>query len=184
MCTPTLIMAGALEIGSQVSNHLAKDKESKEARRAAATDMRLQYSDVNARQIEEQKAAANQILAGVKQKQSAQGTALAQAAGANVGGLSVQALLNTIEGDAAEYTDSVQENLEMIGHQTERDRRAILAGAQGRFNAAQSPSLIGSGLRIAGSGLNLYRQYQGTQPNNPSQSSSSAGRNPNAVPGK
>jgi hypothetical protein len=163
VCNPMLIMAGALEIGSQVSNHLAKNKAAKENKAAALTDMRMQFSDVNAREIEEQKAAANQIASGLKQKQSAQGTALAAAAGAGVGGLSVEALLHSIEGDAAEYTDSVQENLAMVQSQSRRDKLSIFAGTYSRINSVQPPSIIGTGLKIGGDALGLYRQYKNTQ---------------------
>jgi hypothetical protein len=161
-----LIVAGALEIGSQVSNHIAKGKEAKANKAAALTSMREQFSDVNAREIEEQKAAANMILSGVRQKQSAQGTALAAAAGANVGGLSVQALLHTIEADASDYTDSVQENLEMVKRQALRDKRGIFAGTYSRINSVQPASIIGTGLRIGGTAVDLYGKYKSTQPNN------------------
>jgi hypothetical protein len=164
VCDPISVMAGAVEIGGKVTDYLAKSKAAKANKVAALDDMRLQFKDVNSRQVEEQKAAAGQIEAGLKQKNQAQGTALAAAAGANVGGLSVQALLNTIEGDAASYTDSVQENLEMIQRQSARDKRAVLAGTSNRIAQVPNPSIIGAGVRIAGAGADIYGDYLKRQP--------------------
>lgn len=184
MCNPVAIIAGAVEVGGQVAKHFAQKKAAKENKTAAIADMRLQYSDVNARLVEEQKAGANQIVAGVEQGTAAQGTALASAAGAGVGGVSVEALLNTIEGDTADFKDSVNENLDLIARQADRDKRGIRAGTTSRINSVQSPSILGLGVRIAGAGIDLYTRNKAAQPNNSRASVSTAPRNPNAVPGK
>jgi len=169
VCDPVSIIAGGLTVGSKIADHYGKKKAAKANKEAANADMRLQFSDVNARQVEETKAAAAQIAAGLKQKNDAQGTALAAAAGANVSGLSVDALLNTIEGDAASYTDSVRANLDMITDQLGRERRGILAGTAQRIQSVQAPSLLGTGLRIAGAGVDIYARHKASQPNNPRQ---------------
>lgn len=169
MCSPLLVIGAAVQIGGQVANHVAQNKASKANKVAAMADMRLQYADVNARQVEEQKAAAGQIQAGLQQKDSAQGTALAAAAGAGVGGLSVEALINTIEGDAASYKDSVQEQLDLTTAQAEREKRGITAGAANRIASVPKASILGTGLKITGIGVDAYARYKATQPNNPKQ---------------
>lgn len=166
MCNPIAIVGAAVEIGGQVAKHVGQNKAKKANTKAAMADMRLQYADVNARQVEEQKAAANQIAAGMGQKDEAQGTALAAAAGAGVGGLSVEALLNSIEGDAASFKDSVNENLDLVTAQTEREKRGIRAGTANRIASVPGASILGTGLRIAGAGVDIFAKHKASQPNN------------------
>lgn len=170
MCNPVAIVGAGLSIGSSILKHKSQNDASK-ANEAAANDaMRTNFRDIDARAVEENKAATNQIVAGLNQKNDAQGTALAAAAGAGVGGISVQALLNTIEGDAASYTDSVLENRDLKLDQLQREKLGATAQAKDRIASVPRASLLGTGLRIAGAGVGLLGAKTASSPVNSVQS--------------
>lgn len=160
MCEPTAIIAGGLAIGGQVANHIGQSKANKANAAAAATELMLNYRDIAARGLEEQ-TAAGQAREGITEQAAAllsQGALSAAESG--IAGGSVDALLGEILGQQGRANANIDANLASVQAQLQREREGAYAGYKSRRAAVPAPSLLATGLGIAGTALQHYSNYK------------------------
>lgn len=163
MCDPISIVGVAVSAAGAIAQHKAQNEASAANEAAAKEALKLNYAADNSRKAEEQSAATSQIAAGLKQANASKGTVLAEAAGANVSGMSVEALLNTIEGDQASFTDSVNANRDAKIRQLSRDQQNLIAGETAQVASVPRASTFATGLRIAGAVVEGVRAHNSLQ---------------------
>lgn len=81
------------------------------------------------------------------------------AAGGNVGGLSVDAILGDVTRKVAMNRATVQRNAEMTAQQLQQQQRAVVSQEESRINSMSpgtDPSPLEPALKIAGSGIKLF----------------------------
>lgn len=171
MCDATGLMLASLAISGaqgiaqyQAANAQADAQEDynaqlqKNAEQAYVNDL----AALQLQQRQDEKQAKQKIAQNQKQAIQARSRAKTAAGEAGVSGLSVDALLGDFERQEAEFKDSVRENLGNRNQQ--RHQEALAAGTrlQSRQNSVQPvsrPSLIGTGLQIAGSAVGTLSDY-------------------------
>lgn len=93
------------------------------------------------------------------QTRSAQGSAMASAADGGVSGYSVDALLNDFLGRQGRFNANVDTNFEYDKLATQGEMASTQARGQSQINSRAQPSLLGTGLAIANSGLSAAGGY-------------------------
>lgn len=157
MCNPTAIaVAGfAIQAGSSLAEMSAQTKAANANRAAALADERLQNQDLSAREIEEQRASSQQSRMVRRQTAEQAGMGLVSAAGSGVSGISVDMLLDAIQGSGAEAQQTIQDNEKATLDQITRQRAGIRANTRNRIAGVQPGSPLLAGLKIGASGLGL-----------------------------
>jgi hypothetical protein len=85
------------------------------------------------------------------------------AAGGNVGGLSVDALIGDITRKSALNRSTVQRNYQMTAAQLQQQQIGVVTQAESRINSmapGSPPSPIGPALEIAGAGIKAYGNFE------------------------
>lgn len=159
----------AISAASGVANYMAQSAQAdaqedynrqlnKNAEQAYVNDLEA----LRLQQVQDEKQAKQKIIQNQKEALAARSRAKTAAGEAGVSGLSVDALLADFENQEAQFKDSVVENLDNRNQQ--RFQESIAAGTrlQSRQNSAQPvsrPSLLGTGLQIAGSSVGTLQDY-------------------------
>lgn len=135
----------------------------------AQRSMLEQARQLSIREEQERAAAMDRKMQSNIEAAKVQGRIVASAGEAGVSGMSIANLLADVERTKLNNEGTINRNLEAIGQQANVDRKGLLTQAEGRINSVQqgqSPSLLGTGLQIAGIGLDNYSQYKkDTNPN-------------------
>ena len=170
MCDPISLLGFAVSAASSVMQYQAASAEAAQQNRIYQENaMRANKAAqdeafaVNQRMLQEQEAAAGQKAEIYREARAARATAAVGAGEANVSGLSVEALLREFNGRAAAQTDRVDQQTEWTLQQLQDQKRQIQATNADRIASVQraaKPSFFSTGLKIAGTGLNFYNDYQ------------------------
>lgn len=147
MCEPTTILA----IGSAVVGHMAQQQQAKAEDKAT----RNAYAQEQMQSAEKYKQENDQINQQMSQRSR---EALAERGRLNAaygeGGLvggSLDRILNENEFNLGQDISTMEGNRSNLTAQTRMQNEGSRATAQSRFNSTQRPSIIGTGLQIAGS---------------------------------
>lgn len=167
----TLTMASLAISGAQaVAQHKAADAQAdaqeeynQQLQKNAEQAYNNELEALRLQQHQDEAQAKQKIVQNQKQAIQARSRAKTAAGEAGVSGLSVDALLGDFERQEAEFKDAVRENLDNRNQQ--RQQEAISAGTrlQSRQNSVQPvnrPSVLGTGLQIAGNAVGAFSDYQ------------------------
>ena len=146
-----------------ILNRSAQQKQAKATKKAALANLKLLYSDLNARAQQEQAAAVQSRLAVQGQGEALRGSAITGAASSNVAGNSVLAVLHDISRQESNATQTIDTNLTNTLNQIQRSKRGAKAQTEGIINGAnaQVTPWWATGLQIGQAGLNAYGAYKG-----------------------
>jgi hypothetical protein len=157
MCEPTAIAIGglAMNAGSSLLGASAQNKQARANKANALEALRLGNTDVNAR-LREETAAASQVKQDVLAAGAAGiSTAQTSAAESGVAGQSVDALVSEVLRQQGVASDTIAQNLDMIGDQAERQKKGLVAEANSRIAGSPGANPMATGLGVAGAGLSF-----------------------------
>ena len=166
MCEPTTIAIamGAAQAGMTVIGQQQAAKTQAEAQRRASAAERQRYlhevSSMRIQQGQEQVAAAQKMSESARKATEARATARVSAGEAGVAGLSVDALINDLTRQEAEYSFNVQKQTQMsdVNRQLQlRDAGLGFTNNMLRINKPiEQPNYLGAALSGAQTGMSTY----------------------------
>tara|TARA_B100001057_G_C22619487_1_gene859891 strand:+ start:315 stop:917 length:603 start_codon:yes stop_codon:yes gene_type:complete len=167
----------AFSIGSTLMDYRADQKQFAAEQQQYNTNRLLaqqsmleQAGQLSLRESQERDALLDKAMANKIEAAKAKGRTIASAGEAGVSGLSIAALVADIERTKLNNQGTINRNFDAIQQQGIYDRKALESQAQGRVNnmaLPTAPSLLGTGLQIAGLGLQGYNKYN--KINNPNE---------------
>lgn len=156
MCDPitaSLVVAGvstAVKIGGDIASASAQNQHAAAVKsEAIAAEQNTDY-DLSIRSIQEKIAGSQKLQAGDRQAAAAEGSTRAGAAGAGVGGMTVDLLLSDQEREKYMYDDSVTQQTAANVDQLDRQKDAAYAEEQSRIAGAPPANPWATALRIGG----------------------------------
>jgi len=165
-----LILAGVslgLEALGAVEKHRAASKQAAAQRRFATESLALERRDLAIRATEEKRATARAIDELMLEVGLTEGQIGASAAAGNVRGQSVRALSQDLAASQGREIETLQTQTQLTLDQLQRLREGAALRAQANISANQGPSLLATGLNIAGSALRAYTSWKGLDRNQP-----------------
>lgn len=166
MCNPIAIglALGAASAGTQVigQRQMAKTQARVQANASAAERQRYlqEVSSMRVQQGQEQVAAAQRINESAKKAREARATARVSAGEAGVAGLSVDALINDLTREEAEYSFATQQQLQMndVGRSMQLQNAGLgFTNNMLRINRPiEQPNYLGAALSGAQTGMSTY----------------------------
>lgn len=181
MCAPAIVLApmiaglaiqGVSSIASTASARgqagRAQDANNKlvnDTRASATENTRQALQDLDARQLEEMLAAAQQQEQNTRTGNTNRSTAIVAAGESGVTGNSVDELLNDVQAQTTRNRGTIQTNSNITQAQLMRDRDQAIASGKSQYNSVQpqkinKPSYLSSILGIAGGALNTVDALQ------------------------
>lgn len=165
MCPPVVAVAlGVAQAGMQIQGQRQMAKTQAEVQRRASAAERQRYlhevSSMRIQQGQEQVAAAQKMSESARKATEARATARVSAGEAGVAGLSVDALINDLTRQEAEYSFNVQKQTQMsdVNRQLQlRDAGLGFTNNMLRINKPiEQPNYLGAALSGAQTGLSTY----------------------------
>ena len=167
----------AVSVGSTFMNYQADQQQFGAEQQQYNTNKLLaqqsmleQAGQLSLRESQERDALLDKAMANKIEAAKAKGRTIASAGEAGVSGMSIAALVADIERTKLNNQNTIGRNFAAIQQQGIYDRKALEAQAQGRVNnmaLPTAPSLLGTGLQMAGLGLQGYNKYN--KINNPNE---------------
>ena len=164
MCDPISIGLGVLSSVSQVQGQRQMAKAQEQAQANASKAERQRYlqevSSMRVQQGQEQVAAAQRINESAKKAREARATARVSAGESGVAGLSVDALINDLTREEAEYSFATQQQTQMndVGRQMQLQNAGLgFTNNMLRINRPiEQPDYLGAALSGAQTGMSTY----------------------------
>ena len=165
MCPPIIAVGlGIAQMGAQISGQrqMAKTQAKVQANASAAERQRYlqEVSSMRVQQGQEQVAAAQRINESAKKAREARATARVSAGEAGVAGLSVDALINDLTREEAEYSFATQQQLQMndVGRSMQLQNAGLgFTNNMLRINKPiEKPDYLGAAISGAQTGMSTY----------------------------
>jgi len=166
MCNPIAIglALGGAQTVSQISGQRQMAKAQGQAQANASAAERQRYlqevSSMRVQQGQEQVAAAQRINESAKKAREARATARVSAGEAGIAGLSVDALINDLTKQEAEYSFATQQQLQMndVGRSMQLENAGLsFTNNMLRINKPiEQPNYLGAALSGAQTGMSTY----------------------------
>ena len=165
MCPPIIAAGlGIASMGAQISGQrqMAKTQAKVQANASAAERQRYlqEVSSMRVQQGQEQVAAAQKINVSARKAREARATARVSAGEAGVAGLSVDALINDLTKQEAEYNFATQQQLQMndVGRTMQLENAGLgFSNNMLRINRPiEQPDYLGAALSGAQTGMSTY----------------------------
>ena len=165
MCPPIIAAGlGIASMGAQVmgQNQMAKAQAKAQKNASAAERQRYlqEVSSMRIQQGQEQVAAAQKINESARKAREARATARVSAGEAGVAGLSVDALINDLTKQEAEYSFATQQQLEMndVGRTMQLENAGLsFTNNMLRINKPiEQPDYLGAAISGAQTGMSTY----------------------------
>ncbi len=172
MCDPITLAVSSFAIGAAqtVAGYIGESQQAKmqnqmvrENQKAANANLVREYADTQKRQIQEEDAASVQKQDIAREARAARATSMVAAGEAGVSGLSVDALIADVYGKEATAKDRISQNTGFTVDNLKSEMNGFKAKAQDRINSipwANGPSPFAAALKIGGSALGSYSNYQ------------------------
>ena len=158
------IVAGALEVVNVFLGVLGNNKQDAANKKAARKAARVANRDISFRALQEKIAAAQEQAQLAQDVQEAQSLTSVSAAGGNVGGMTVDMLLQDVENTGLGAADNIAQQLKANLDLLNRERSGVLATTRSRMNETSAINPFNAGLRIAGAGVNAYTRVRSMDP--------------------
>lgn len=167
----------AVSIGSTFMNYRADQKQFAAEQQQYSTNRLLaqqsmleQAGQLSLRESQERDALLDKAMASKIEAAKVKGRTIASAGEGGVSGMSIAALVADIERTKLNNQGTINRNFDAIQQQGIYDRKALESQAQGRVNnmaLPMAPSLLATGIQMAGLGLQGYNKYN--KINNPNE---------------
>lgn len=162
MCDPVTLAVISFGVGAaqSIASYSAAKKQKAANDAAAARAYENDQTQLTTRQIqEEQKALQDKYTQNLEQAR-AQANVANSAAGAGVGGVSVNNLTAEVGRRASRNRVNLDRNLAMTAQQLQIDKEGSRAHRQSQINAVPVPNPISLVAGIAGAGLDAFSSLQ------------------------
>lgn len=164
MCEPISIGLAMASAGAQIQGQKQQAKTQAKVQANASAAERQRYlqevSSMRVQQGQEQVAAAQKINASARKSREARATARVSAGEAGVAGLSVDALINDLTKQEAEFNFATQQQLQMndVGRSMQLENAGLgFTNNMLRINKPiENPNYLGAALSGAQTGLSTY----------------------------
>jgi len=165
MCPPIIAVGlGIASMGAQVMGQKQAAKAQAETQKNASAAERQRYlqetASMRVQQGQEQVAAAQRITASARKAREARATARVSTGEAGVAGLSVDALINDLTKQEAEYNFASQQQLQMndVGRTMQLQNAGLgFTNNMLRINKPiEQPNYLGAALSGASAGMSTY----------------------------
>ena len=158
------ILSGALSIGSTILGASAQNKTDRANKAAAKAALKIQNRDISMRSLQEKIAAAQESAVLNMQAGEATADTAASAAAGNVGGMTVDMLLQDVENTRLSGQGQILQQRDQALQGLDLERSGALATSRGRANQTSRANPFAVGLRIGGGALDAYTQYRYRNP--------------------
>lgn len=153
MCDPVSIgygIVGAVGIVSDLVGANAQNQHAKAVKTEAISAEKNTDYDLSLRAMQEKLAGKEKLVAGDRQATEVESQTRAGAAGAGVGGMTVDMLLSSDQRQKYQFDQSVDEQTQANVDQTDREMGAAYATEQSRITGAPPANPWATGLKIGG----------------------------------
>ncbi len=150
----------AISSASAVASHVGQARTARATYNAAVASSEADAYALADRRAQESQAVSDQKSARVREGERQLGQINAMLGDAGYSGGTADRL--KVEADNAVAADlaTLSRNESLSSGQIQREQTASMARAQSIVNQTPRPSILGTGLQIAGAGLNAYGSYQ------------------------
>lgn len=147
MCEPTTLLA----IGSAVAGHVAQAQQASAERKAARQAYASEQAQINEKYRQENAEISQEMSQRAHEAMVERGRLRAAYSEGGLSGNSLDNILRTNEFALGGDLSTMEANRGNVKRQTYAELHGARAAAQSRLNQAQSPSILSTGLQIAGS---------------------------------
>lgn len=156
---PLIALAGfALSAAGDIAEHAAAKRAAEANRKAVLADYGQRVSDIEARRTQEGEAASLDLANARNTSLVEQGMMQLNFAENGVAGNTATTAQSTLASGFTSYRLTELENLRLTNVALDQQKNGARAQANSRMTA--DPSLLATGLRLAGDGLHLYNQIK------------------------
>lgn len=161
MCEPTTLLAisTAISVASTAMSYIGQKQQAKNQERAATTAYNNDRAQLEEQRRQEGVSAREEMSQRGKDAMQARATLRAASADGGIGGNVVDRIMTGNEAAAGQDIAMMKENGRNTARQSGHQGIAMQSQAQSRLNAIERPSLLGTGLQIAGTVVGAKQQY-------------------------
>lgn len=159
-------VSGVVGFGAEKSQYEAQKQNYANNRVAANAAAVGQYASVQNKQLQETKAASQELQNVQTEALQARSTAAVAAAEGGVTGLSVDSLIADYYGQEGRYERTLSNNHQIQSDYLRGEMEGTQAQAESRINSVdqpQKPSFAGTAIRILSGGMDAFSGYQRTK---------------------
>ena len=174
MCDPMTMLSFGLKAMSAVGEHQAQQHEAEQQEaqnkvntKSAIRSFEDQTRGLNERLSQESAAAVDERLESALEAARIKSRMLASAGEAGVSGLGVDHLVRDVGRTESRNMQQINRNERNVYSAAMFDKKGYKSQAQSRINnlpQPQYPSMLATGLKIAGAGLDSYGSYKSSLP--------------------
>lgn len=164
MCDPLSVTAAAVSIGGVIAGADAQNKQDAANKKSSAAALKVANRDISIRALQERIAATQEAQALNLQAADASAQTQTSAAAGNVGGMTVDLLLQDLNAQRLTGLQRITDQKEDILAGLDRERSGALATSRNRNAQTAGANPLATGLRIAGAGLDLAAQRRSLRP--------------------
>lgn len=160
MCDPVSITTLAISAVSSVAAYSGQRQQARAQEAGIRANYRERDAAMQAQQFEQNQQATQQMSQRAVEALRQRGRLAAALADSGLGGSSQSRLFGDIDMQEATDLATLEANRASAIAQGERQRRANTSGTNAELASIRQPSLLGTGLQIAGAGLDSYTDYR------------------------
>ena len=159
MCEPTLIISTALSIASSAAAHDGQKKSAKAQTKAITSGHNMANAQLEEQRRQQNVQSRNDMSERAKQAMTERARLRAASAEGGLMGNSIDQIFGTQATQTSQDLAMMTENARNAGRQSTMVGTAMSSRAKGNLNQVQHPSLLNTGLQIAGIGVGASQQY-------------------------
>lgn len=156
MCDPASMTVAALSIATTVTQVDAQRSQNFQNKKASRDALKVNNRDISVRALQEKIAAAQEAQALNLQAAEAASLTEVSAAGGNVGGMTVDMLLQDTENTRLAGLDRLNEQTAATLAGLDRERSGALATSRNRAAQTSAPNPFATGIRIGAGVTDAY----------------------------
>jgi hypothetical protein len=164
MCEPTLIISTALSIASSAAAHDGQRKQAKAQTKAIQEGHNMANAQLEEQRRQQNVQARSDMSERAKQAMTERARLRAASAEGGLMGNSIDQIFGNQAFNTNQDLAMMTENARNVGRQSTIVGTAMSSRAKGNLNQVQHPSLLNTGLQIAGIGVGAKQQYNKIKP--------------------
>lgn len=157
---PLLMIQTAMSVAGAVMSYVGQQQQAKKQERAVMDSYNSQTAQLQEQRRQQNVEAQQQMSERGRQALFERARLRAASAEGGTGGNSVDRIFGAADFQAGQDVAMMQENARNVSRQSALEGQALHSQAQSRLNTIERPSLLNTGLQIAGIGMDSYNKYQ------------------------
>jgi hypothetical protein len=164
MCEPTLMISTALSIASAAAAHQGQKQQAKAQTQAITSGYNMDVAQLQEQRRQQNVQSRTDMSERAKQAMTERARLRAASAEGGLMGNSIDQIFGTQATQTNQDLAMMTENARNVGRQSTMVGTGMASRAQGNLNQVQHPSLLNTGLQIAGIGVGAKQQYNKIKP--------------------